>query len=76
MKNPLKKEDHTGLAVGIAVGVAAGIAMAWLYLTESGRQYRKQLGGKIRESLSDNAAALIGKKTIIPKKVAKQRLMP
>jgi len=33
MKNPFKKEDHTGLIVGIAVGVTAGIGLGWLYLT-------------------------------------------
>ena len=71
MKNPFKKEDHTGLIVGIAVGVATGIGLGWLYLTENGAQYRRQITRKLKEGISDTAAALIDKKTIIPKKAAK-----
>lgn len=71
MKNPLKREDHTGLIVGIAVGVAAGIGLGWLYLTDKGAQYRKQLTRKVKEGISDTAADVIGKKTIVPKKAAK-----
>ena len=71
MKNPLKKEDHTSLIVGIAVGVTAGIGLGWLFLTDKGAQYRRQISRKLKEGLSDQAAGLIDKKTIIPKKVAK-----
>jgi len=71
MKNPFKKEDHTSLIVGIAVGVAAGIGLGWLYLTENGAQYRRQITRKVKEAVSDTAAGLIDKKTIIPKKAAK-----
>jgi gas vesicle protein len=71
MKNPLKKEDHTGLIVGIALGLTAGVALGWLYLTDSGAQYRRQLTRKVKERLSEGAAELIDKKTIVPKKVAK-----
>ncbi|OKS88146.1 hypothetical protein [Mucilaginibacter polytrichastri] len=71
MKNPFKKEDHTGLIVGIAVGITAGIGLGWLFLTDKGAQYRRQITRKIKEGISDSAAGLIDKKTIIPKKVAK-----
>lgn len=71
MKNPFEKEDHTGLIVGIAIGVTAGIGLGWLYLTDKGAQYRRQITRKIREVVSDTAAEVIDKKTIIPKKVAK-----
>ncbi len=71
MKNPFEKEDHTGLIVGIAVGVTAGIGLGWLYLTDKGAQYRRQITRKFREAVSDTAAEVIDKKTIIPKKVAK-----
>ena len=71
MKNPLKKEDHTGLIVGIAVGLTAGIGLGWLYLTDKGAQYRRQISRTVKEGISDKAAALIDKKTIIPKKAAK-----
>jgi len=71
MKNPFEKEDHTGLIVGIAVGVTAGIGLGWLFLTDKGAQYRRQITRKFREAVSDTAAEVIDKKTIIPKKVAK-----
>lgn len=71
MKNPFKKEDHTGLIVGIAVGLTAGIGFGRLYLTDSGAQYCRQLTRRVKERLSDSAANLIDKKTIVPKKVAK-----
>lgn len=71
MKNPFAKEDHTGLYVGIAIGAAAGIALGWLYLTDSGAQYRRVLSRKIKDAVSDTAAEIIDKKTIVPKKAAK-----
>jgi gas vesicle protein len=71
MKNPFKKEDHTGLIIGIGAGVAAGIALGWLFLTNTGAQYRRQISRKIKEGVSDAAADLIDKKTIFPKKAAK-----
>jgi hypothetical protein len=71
MKNPFNKEVHTGLIVGITAGVTAGIGLGWLYLTDNGAQYRRQITRKFREAVSDTAAKVIGKKTIIPKKGAK-----
>ena len=62
MKNPFEKEDHTVLIVGIAVGVAAGIGLGWLYLTDKGAQYRRQISRKFKEEASDKAAELIDKK--------------
>ncbi|TSJ34890.1 hypothetical protein FO440_24200, partial [Mucilaginibacter corticis] len=63
MKNPFKKEDHTGLIVGIAIGAAAGISLGWLYLTDDGAQYRRQISRRIKEGISDKAADVISKKT-------------
>jgi gas vesicle protein len=71
MKNPFKKEDHTGLYVGISVGVAAGIALGWFFLTDKGTEYRRQLTRKVKEGVSDTAADFIDQKTIFPKKAAK-----
>ncbi len=71
MKNPFEKEDYTGLIVGLGVGVAAGIGLGWLYLTDDGTQYRRQISRKFKESISDTAAEIIDKKTVVPKKVAK-----
>ena len=71
MKNPFEKEDHTGLIIGLAVGVTAGIGLGWLYLTDKGVQYRRQISRKFKEAVRDTAAEVIDKKTIIPKKAAK-----
>lgn len=71
MKNPFEKKDHTGLIVGIALGVATGIGLGWLFLTNKGAQYRRHITGKFKDGLSDAAANVIDKKTIIPKKAAK-----
>jgi len=71
MKNPFEKEDHTGLIVGIALGVTAGIGLGYLFLTDKGAQYRRQISRKLKEVVSDTAASVIDKKTIIPKKAAK-----
>ena len=71
MKNPFEKEDHTGLIIGLAIGVTAGIGLGWLYLTDKGAQYRRQISRKFKESVSDTAAEVIDKKTIIPKNAAK-----
>jgi gas vesicle protein len=71
MKNPFEKEDHTSLIVGIAVGVTAGIGLGYLFLTDKGAQYRREISRKLKEAVSDEAATLIDKKTFVPKKVAK-----
>ena len=71
MKNPFEKEDHTGLIVGIALGVTAGIGLGYLFLTDKGAQYRRQISRKLKELASDTVASVIDKKTIIPKKAAK-----
>jgi len=71
MKNPFKKEDHTGLIIGLAVGLGAGIGLGWLLLTEKGAAYSKQISAKLKELLSDTAAKEIDENTVIPKKAAK-----
>jgi hypothetical protein len=71
MKNPFEKNIHTVLIIGIAVGVTAGIGLMWLYLTDDGVQYRRQISRKFKEQVSDKTAELIDKKTIVPKKAAK-----
>ncbi|WP_186292798.1 hypothetical protein, partial [Mucilaginibacter corticis] len=49
----------------------AGISLGWLYLTDDGAQYRRQISRRIKEGISDKAADVISKKTIVPKKAAK-----
>ena len=58
MKNPFEKEDNTDLIVGMAIGAAAGIALGWLFLTDKGAGYRKQVSEKFKEVVSDKAAAI------------------
>lgn len=71
MKNPIKKEDHTGLIAGLAVGVTAGIGLGWLYMTETSAPYRRQISRKLQEGISDKAAAVFNKKTNVLEKAAK-----
>jgi hypothetical protein len=71
MKNPFEKEDHTGLIVGITAGITIGIGLGWLFLTDKGAQYRRQISAGFKEEVSNKVAAVIDKKTIIPKKAAK-----
>lgn len=61
MKNPLRKEDHTGLIVGVAAGVLVAGALAYLFLTDSGKEMLKGL-----------ASDVISKKTGVKKKLVKK----
>jgi hypothetical protein len=51
--------------------VAADVAVSWFFLTDIGLEYRTQLTRKFRSVVSEAAADLINKKTIIPKAAAK-----
>ena len=73
MKNPFEKEDHTGLIVGVALGVTAGIGLGYLFLTDKGAQYRRQISRKLKELASDTADELIDRKRLFPKRPLKQR---
>ena len=41
--------DVRGVAIGMLVGLVAGLAVGLLYAPQSGRETRKQVGGKIHE---------------------------
>ncbi len=71
MKNPFKKEDHTGAIIMISAGVAAGVALGWLFLTEKGSQYRRQISTTVKDLVSETVAKVVDKNTIIPEEVAK-----
>jgi len=43
MKNPLQHNNNTLLITGIAVGTVAAGAAAYLFLSESGGQFRERL---------------------------------
>jgi gas vesicle protein len=61
MKDPFVKEDHTGLIIGLAVGATAGIALGWLFLSDKGADYRRQISRKFKEAVSDQAAEEVAK---------------
>ena len=71
MKNPFKKQDHSGLIAVIAIGSIAACAVAYLYLTESGKSARKGVMKKLKEKAKDVASGVVSKKTGISKKAAK-----
>lgn len=48
MKNPLQRNNHTLLIAGIAAGtIAAGAAAAYLFLSESGSEFRERLTSQL-----------------------------
>jgi len=47
MKNPFEKNDHKALIAGILAGTAIAGTVAYLFLTESGGEIRKELTGHI-----------------------------
>jgi hypothetical protein len=56
MKNPFKKEDHTGHIVGLSGGVAAGTALGWRYSTDKGAQYYRENTSKLKVGFSQATA--------------------
>lgn len=71
MKNPFKKEGHTTLIVAATLASVAAGAVAYLFLTESGKDTRKNLKKKIKAIAKDAAAEAVSKHTKISKKAAK-----
>jgi gas vesicle protein len=47
MKNPFEKNDHKVLIAGIVIGSLAAGAAAYLLLTETGSEVRRQLRGHL-----------------------------
>jgi ribosome recycling factor len=72
MKNPFKKEDHTGLIVLLGLTAVAAGAVAYLFLTEQGEDTRKSLKKKIKQIAKDAAAKAVSKKTGFSKKTVKK----
>jgi hypothetical protein len=71
MKNPIKKETHTGLITFLAVASVTAGAFAFLYLTEKGKNARKGWKKKIKGIAKDAAVKAVSEKTKISKKVVK-----
>ena len=71
MKNPFEKDNHTTLILATAIiSITAG-AVAFLFLTDRGRDTRKILKKKIKSIAKDAAIDAISKKTRIKKKTVK-----
>lgn len=62
MKNPFKKSDHTLIIAGIAIASVAAGALAYLFLSESGEETRKNLKKKIKEIAKSAASEMINKR--------------
>ncbi len=71
MKNPFKKESHTSLIVFLAVASVTAGAFAFLYLTEKGKDTRKDWKKKIKGIAKNAVVKAVSKKTKIPKKAVK-----
>jgi gas vesicle protein len=70
MKNPFKKSDHTVLIAGIAIASVAAGALAYLFLSESGEETRKNLKKKITQIAKDAATEIINQKDKLSKKAS------
>ena len=72
MKNPLKKEDHTGLIVVAAAAAVTAGALAYLYLTDNGGEMRSSVSHKIKDIAKDLASDFISDKTGVKKRTVKK----
>lgn len=68
MKNPFKKSDHTVIIAGIAIASVAAGALAYLFLSESGDETRRNLKKKIKQIAKDTVSEIIDKKDKLSKK--------
>ena len=71
MKNPFEKQNHTGLIAGIVISSLAAGAIAYLFLTDKGKDTRKSMKKKIKKVAKNAAIDAISKKTKINKKAVK-----
>jgi len=71
MKNPLEKQNNTGLTVAILLGAAAAAAAAYLFLTEDGNDTRSKTKKKLKALAKNKAVKIVSMKTGFPKKAVK-----
>lgn len=71
MKNPLR-ESSAPLIAAIAMATLAAGAIAFLYLTEKGKDARKGLKKKVKSIAKNAAVKAVSKKTGIKKKAVKK----
>jgi hypothetical protein len=66
-----KKENPAPYIAAIAIATLAAGAVAFLYLTEKGKDARKGLKNKVKSIAKDAAVKAVSKKTGVKKKVVK-----
>ena len=71
MKNPFAKEDHRGAIAAVLIGGVALGAVAYLYLTDSGKSQRGKFKKTLKEKGKEMATSAVSKKLGISKKLLK-----
>ena len=71
MKNPFAKEDHRGAIAAVVLGGVALGAVAYLYLTDSGKRQRGKFKRTLKEKGQEMAKSAVSKKLGISKKLLK-----
>ena len=72
MKNPFEKVDNRAtIGVVLLGGLALG-AVAYLYLTDSGKSQRGKFKKKLKQKGKEFASSAISKKTGLSKKLVKK----
>ena len=72
MKDLFKKHSNTGTIAAVLLGGVALGAVAYLYLTDSGKTKRGQFKKQLKAKGKDLAARAVSKKTGLSKKLAKK----
>ncbi len=72
MKNLFKKDNNAGTIAAVLLGGVALGAVAYLYLTDSGKAKRGQFKKKLKEKGKHLASSAISKKTGLSKKLVKK----
>ncbi len=72
MKNPFAKEDNRGAIAAVLIGGVALGAVAYLYLTDSGKSQRSKFKKTLKEKGKEMAASAVSKKLGISKKLVKK----
>ncbi|RZA02392.1 MAG: hypothetical protein EOP47_07105 [Sphingobacteriaceae bacterium] len=75
MKNPFAKEDNRGMIAAVLLGGVALGAVAYLYLTDSGKSQRGKFKKTLEEKGKEMAASAVRKKLGISKKLVKNWLI-
>jgi len=72
MKKLFEKHSNTGTIAAVLLGGVALGAVAYLYLTDSGKTKRGQFKKKLKEKGKHLASSAISKKTGLSKKLVKK----